>query len=317
VDSLHSSRSGRLLTLHLEKSEPTIWPSLIIGPVPVSLVPAPSAPPGSADDDDFEFKYNMDSTSLGLLGIDFFDIRKDREGAFEFFIRAWHQARSPLSAWKLVTHYLPLQTTLPPISDDPQIGTTGYYVKRIGGQEGLARLFLEAGLKLHLEGAASLLLTSSSALSSIRTAGPYAHYPGETGTEAWRRDKEAARRYFDRARALDPSLEVPTLVVDAEGTESISGTVHDLKMPSLPLGGSAVASQASRTSRRSKVREVTKPRRRREKEETPYLDQRSTEDDMDATWYLYLPGLLGAGTALLAVAVIGAVSVSSWRKSQS
>ena len=36
------------------------------------------------------------------------------------------------------------------------------------------------------------------------------------------------------------------------------------------------------------------------------------EED-DSTWYLYLPGLVGAGTALL---VVGFLSFSSWRKSQ-
>lgn len=35
-------------------------------------------------------------------------------------------------------------------------------------------------------------------------------------------------------------------------------------------------------------------------------------DDDDRTWYLYIPGLVGAGTALL---VVGLLSLSSWRKS--
>ena len=33
----------------------------------------------------------------------------------------------------------------------------------------------------------------------------------------------------------------------------------------------------------------------------------------DRTWYLYLPGLVGAGTALL---VVGLLSLQSWRKNQ-
>ena len=36
-------------------------------------------------------------------------------------------------------------------------------------------------------------------------------------------------------------------------------------------------------------------------------------DDADGTWYLYLPGLVGAGTALL---VVGLLSLQSWRKNQ-
>ena len=36
-------------------------------------------------------------------------------------------------------------------------------------------------------------------------------------------------------------------------------------------------------------------------------------DEDDNTWYLYLPGLVGAGTALL---VVGFLSFSSWRKGQ-
>ena len=35
--------------------------------------------------------------------------------------------------------------------------------------------------------------------------------------------------------------------------------------------------------------------------------------DDDRTWYLYLPGLVGAGTALL---VVGLLSLQSWRKNQ-
>ena len=38
-----------------------------------------------------------------------------------------------------------------------------------------------------------------------------------------------------------------------------------------------------------------------------------TAGDDDSTWYLYLPGLVGAGTALL---VVGLLSLQSWRKNQ-
>jgi hypothetical protein len=33
-------------------------------------------------------------------------------------------------------------------------------------------------------------------------------------------------------------------------------------------------------------------------------------------WYLYAPGIIGAGTALAAVAVVGAISLSTWRRGQ-
>jgi hypothetical protein len=39
----------------------------------------------------------------------------------------------------------------------------------------------------------------------------------------------------------------------------------------------------------------------------------STGYDVDSPWYLIIPGLVGAGTALLVVTAIG---LSSWRRSQ-
>ncbi|KAG8213417.1 hypothetical protein J3R82DRAFT_11919 [Butyriboletus roseoflavus] len=38
------SPSGRLLTLHLEKEQSIIWPSLIVGPVPKELSPCAPVP---------------------------------------------------------------------------------------------------------------------------------------------------------------------------------------------------------------------------------------------------------------------------------
>ena len=46
---------------------------------------------------------------------------------------------------------------------------------------------------------------------------------------------------------------------------------------------------------------------------TSLVEKRTVPDDDDNTWYLYLPGLVGAGTALL---VVGFLSFSSWRKGQ-
>ena len=86
LESLHSG-SGRLLTLHLEKAESIIWPSLIVGPVPESFSPCNTAVypwrPVSAA---VEAKYNMDPTSLVLIALELCDIRDDKEEAFEYFV---------------------------------------------------------------------------------------------------------------------------------------------------------------------------------------------------------------------------------------
>jgi thiamine pyrophosphokinase len=37
LDSAPSPKSGRLLTVHLEKEQSVIWPTLVVGPVPESL----------------------------------------------------------------------------------------------------------------------------------------------------------------------------------------------------------------------------------------------------------------------------------------
>ncbi|KIK17608.1 hypothetical protein PISMIDRAFT_685058, partial [Pisolithus microcarpus 441] len=62
----------------------------------------PSAPIPMLYDPDLEVKYNMDPTSLVLFAIELLDIRKDKEEAFECFVRAWHQAHLPSATMKLV-----------------------------------------------------------------------------------------------------------------------------------------------------------------------------------------------------------------------
>jgi hypothetical protein len=84
VDSLHSSHSGRLLTIHLEKEQSIIWPSLIVGPVDVSV--SPCAPNPFLCELSQEQKYNMDPTSLVLTALELFDIRRDKDEAFEYFV---------------------------------------------------------------------------------------------------------------------------------------------------------------------------------------------------------------------------------------
>ncbi|KAF8426495.1 hypothetical protein L210DRAFT_3420634 [Boletus edulis BED1] len=307
------SPSGRLLTLHLEKEQSIIWPSLIVGPVPQEL--SPCAPVPVALDTDPEGKYNMDPTSLVLFAIELFDIRKDREEAFECFVRAWHQAHLPSSTMKLVTHYLPLQIPLNIIdaNEEKQRGTMSYYLQCIGGPQGLAQLFLEAGL-LHLEGAASVLLSASySTLSSIRVPPP--PQPGEGGAEAWKKDRELASRYFDRARALHTELDVPVIPDDGTGQAAVS-SIHELEMPSIEIHQSGPESVYSGEGSIYSEQETMIRRRRQKKEELIFLDEIKGKEDIESAWYLYVPSLVGAGTALLVVGVIGALSFSSWRRNQ-
>jgi hypothetical protein len=176
----------------------------------------------------------------------------------------------------------------------------------------VANLYLQAGL-LHLEGAASPLLSSSSStLSSIRM--PSQQIVGEGGTEAWVRDRDAARRYFERARVLQPDLDIPLLPPDSEGLFAVSKEYNDLEMPSMEIDPSAPGSVYSGMSHHEDP-ETPTVRRRRRKEEIVLIDDAKLSD-MDNAWYLYIPGLVGAGTALLVVGVVGALSFSSWRRNQ-
>jgi thiamine pyrophosphokinase len=208
---------------------------------------------------------------------------------------------------RLVSHYVPLDS-LPTSSEDAtEQGQTAYYMQSLGGPPGIAQLYLEAGL-LHLEGAASMLLTSSySSLSSIRLPTQSQYFPPSEGasTAAWKRDREAARRYFDRARLLCQTLEVPALPAEDEGSaDDDEATELGLRMPSVDLTAPSDANQPRR--RHTQHKQVV---------EVPQRSRRS--DDLDDAWYLYVPGLVGAGTALLVVGVIGALSFSTWRKNQS
>ncbi|KAH9850250.1 hypothetical protein C2E23DRAFT_930389 [Lenzites betulinus] len=440
LESLHTG-TGRLLTIHLEKAESIIWPSLIVAPVPESVSPAPSSMYPWTTSVTEEAKYNMDPTSLALVALDLYDIRKAKEDAFEYFIRAWHQAHLPSAAIRLATHYLPLRTLVPEPADAapdsptssvvtvsakgsrsaPAVqplappspppfttsalqlsavppppepasltvppGTEEYYLSRLGGAPGLAQLFLAAGL-LHLEGTARTLLVSSYAgLSALRAPfsssvsassapalGPSSS-PGASGSgtagaggvDAWRRDREHAARFFKRARALNPALDVPLLRADPEseynsGAESGAGGARsrsreapaqprrrvirrandregergatELEMPTLDVRRGAHAAETlpplpSVRRRRARRRgTITGPGERDgygygEEDDgdlsSSMLESVHAEPELggdaeeDGTWYLYIPGLLGAGTALL---VVGLLSLQSWRKNQ-
>jgi hypothetical protein len=208
----------------------------------------------------------------------------------------------PSATMRLTTHYFSSQTSYDFIESNEQAvrGTTTYYLQCIGGSAGLAQLYLEAGL-LHLEGAAKpLLSTSYSTLSSIRM--PPQPSAGEGGNEAWNQDREAASRYFDRARTLQPNLDVPVIPLEP---------APELEMPSMEMHPSAPVSTYSGDSLPD-----TGLRRRLKKEEMTLKLDEAKADDIDDSWYLYVPGLIGAGTALLVVGVVGALSLSTWRRNQ-
>lgn len=318
LESLHSPQSGRLLTIHLEKQKPIIWPSLVVGPAPEDMSPISANSVVFNASDELEHRYNMDPTSLALIALELADIRKEKENAFEYFLRAWHQAHVPSATMRLVSLYVPLNLTSN-LSDsewseeDPTRGTLSYYLRCIGGRRGVAQLYLEAGL-LHLDGAATTLLSASySSLSSIRMT--LQSQVGEGGTEAWKRDREAAAKYFERARVLQPDLDIPSLPVE--------GALPELEIPSLDLA--ATSTPESYHSGPESLSggtdcEVPTIRRRRDKKAEMELvnTSKSDMDDMDDQWFYYVPNLVGAGTALLVLGVVGVLSLSNWsRRNQS
>ncbi|KAF9649866.1 hypothetical protein BDM02DRAFT_3228045 [Thelephora ganbajun] len=322
MDSLNA-RSGRLLTLYLDKAEPGIWPSLIVGPVPEAMSSLQLYPYGG--DAEVEKQYNIDPSSLALLGLELLDIRKDKEEAFEHFIRAYYHGRNPSAVMKLVAYYFPLTAVFDPTPTPtsetyvpPVKGAVAYHHYCMGGGTGLARLYVEAG-SLYLEGAAAILLSSTySALSSIRSSTSTVQADG--GIAGWRRDRDFARKYFERARTLDPDLEVPVVPPEV-GEELGSGT--ELLMPSIEIkttvGAKSTPTDGSTTGK-TRRRTGTVLGRGMEDSEilaSSVVKESSTMstgyEDVDSPWYLIIPGLVGAGTALLVVTAIG---LSSWRRSQ-
>lgn len=214
---------------------------------------------------------------------------------------------------RLVSHYLPsdqiTSNELLELPEKPVRGTTAYYVKSIGGARGLAQLYLEAGL-LHLEGAASTLLSASySSLSSIRI--PLHAQIGEGGAAAWRRDREAAAKFFDSARTLYPGLDIPVLSSEGE---------LELEMPTMNVGHAVSESEPSKEEFLTDSEPDPSLRRRRkalEKGQALLGKGKAGLEEMEDPWYLYVPGIIGAGTALLVVGIVGALSFSTWsRRSQ-
>ncbi|KZT29876.1 hypothetical protein NEOLEDRAFT_1127765 [Neolentinus lepideus HHB14362 ss-1] len=312
-----SSRSGRLLTLHLEKVESAIWPCLISGPAP-GTIGCRSGCTLSLNQA-AEQRYNMDPTSLMLLGCDLLDLRKEEEEAFEYFLRAWTLGRIPSAALRLVAHYLPPHVTPASsvVQQEPEPGTAGYYFKCIGGAEGLADAYLAAGY-LHLEGTASRLLSLPySPLSSIRfpsEGGQSAYSVSDTGV--WQRDRETAKAYFRCARALNPTLDVPVLFTEEHDLRSGARSKDDieLSMPSTNIDSKETTGIAVQPDEPGN--QTTGLHRRRRRSTITATSGVRLAEGQDSTWYLYLPGLVGAGTALLVVGVIGAINFS-WKKNQS
>ena len=223
---------------------------------------------------------------------------------------------------RLVSLYFPLNATEGvdqlTLHEQPERGTFPYYFRCVGGVSGLAQLYLEAGL-LHLEGAASSLLAASySSLSSLRVPLQPANVDAG-GTEAWKRDREAAARYFQRAQSLQPDLDVPA--IPPEG--GLGGDTHEqdqmaVQMPSIDLAGS-VTPESVHTDPVSDHEVPPMVRRRRKKAEMEVIERtEKLGEDIDNAWYLYIPGLVGAGTAILVLGVVGALSFSNWsRRNQS
>lgn len=239
---------------------------------------------------------------------------------------------------RLIAHFTPVTTVIPaPLSTSstppppPRRGTIEYYVRSLGGPQGLAQLFLEAGLA-HLDGIASKLLAANySPLASIRRAEPppSALRRRESSTVMWKRDRACARTYFERARTLAPALDatgaIPFLPeeTDLRGVDDGRGGSVDVRpgqdpefqMPSIYLDDGSEGTlkpPASPETIRSGKR-----RRRQEASETLLgtKDEKfkaSVVDEDDDTWWL-----IGAGTAIVVASVLGAIGFTNWRKNNS
>lgn len=128
---------------------------------------------------------------------------------------------------------------------------------------------------------------------------------------------------------LGPGLDVPVLPPDTESESSAgSGAEAEVEAEAEAGVGAGVGTEKEKKEEpQERIVEVpaapeSVARRRRKKPAEGDLsnsimggvhNRDADADDDDRTWYLYIPGLVGAGTALL---VVGLLSLSSWRKSQ-
>ena len=289
------------------------------------------------------------------MGEESLKIRHDKDEAFEYFVyvvisfnhvmiehspvtnrRSWYLLHTPFAAMRLVAHFTPVTTIIPtslsPSStppSPPRRGTAEYYVRALGGPQGLAQLFLEAGLA-HLDGIASKLLAANySPLASIRRAEPppSALRRRESSTVMWKRDRACARTYFERARTLAPGLDatgaIPYLPEETDLRGIDDGRVGSTRSidPELQMPSIYVEDGSTEGTLRPPVSpETVRGKRRRRQEASDALlgtkegekMQPSVYDEDDDTWWF-----IGAGTAILVASVLGAIGFSNWRKNNS
>ena len=144
----------------------------------------------------------------------------------------------------------------------------------------------------------------------------------ESSMQTWKRDQEYARRYFERVRQLAPGMEVPYVPpdIDIRGHDRrarpSSGLREgpDLQMPSIEVEQEGTLRPDQPLVAEPLPDSTVRIRRRRQEASEAMVDH--ADQDEDNTWYLALPGIIGAGTALLVVSVIGALSFQTWRKNQ-
>ncbi|KAF5367549.1 hypothetical protein D9758_003666 [Tetrapyrgos nigripes] len=173
-----------------------------------------------------------------------------------------------------------------------------------------------------------------------------------TTEEAWRRDQIAAARFFDRAKVLEPAIEaqVPKLPsVESvlagqgqgwdgygsygqwEGGEDGYGEEdeEELEMPCIELntggvglgvglGTETMRRRRSRARRRGQGQGQSKANEAQNRSGISAKGSKVQEQEgaVDGTWYILnmIPGLVGAGTALVVVGVVGVLSFSSWSR---
>lgn len=298
ISSRPIQQLSRLLTIHLDKLRPEIWPALIVAGVPpeIELESQPSSSEVSFSStstatlmsSNAEQKYNMDATSLVAVGL--VTLHDDVEGAFEYFCRAWLQEHNPVAAMKLVSVYLPLQTTPPRSQLVPMERNYPHYLRRIGGNSTLAKLYVEAGT-LYLDGVGSSLAVSTPTLAQS----PFSLGVSEMGATVHGPDPETAQRYFRRARVLDPLIEIPDV---RSRTASDAPSLGHLVLPGIDVHHS---SETVKDEILTESMQVAQKRKRKDK------DAWLLEDESE---WGYLPGLLGAG---LAIGIVGIMSVGWWR----
>jgi hypothetical protein len=233
---------------------------------------------------------------------------------------------------RLATNYVPpdktfiLQTSaglgddMPTPGPMPPFGTIEFYVHMLGGQTALAHLYLQVGL-LHLDGMAPSLLSSSpSALSvsalrlPVSTQASALLHGSSMHTPAWHVARANARTYFDCARQLAPALDVPRIA--DESLDAPAGLV--MPAPDVSTSDSedeTVLQPRPRQRRRAGtvgktvVTEVLNPKT---EQQTPPRVLARREPDDGGGWVQYAPAVLGAGTALVAIAVVSVLSFT-WR----